>query len=115
MTSKQQSPRRRANGGEGSEKVQLGGEPRKYSRPRGRHQTVAGRAVHRPDGLAVLVQLQELDGEMTVDVRLHRRGPSGISPTSRGFRLATDRAHELATALLDVIAADATGPDHAPD
>lgn len=76
---------------------------------------MSGRIIHRADRLAVLVQLQELDGAMTVDVRLHRRGASGIKPTSRGFRLAIDQAHELATALLDVIAADATGPDHAPD
>lgn len=114
MPPKAKSPRRRANGGEGSIGVQPGGEPSKHSRPRAHHQTVSGRIVHRPDGLSLIVQLQELDGTMTVDVRLHRRGASGIAPTARGFRLGLVEAEALERALSEIIAA-ATGHADVPD
>lgn len=108
------SPRRRANGDEGSKGVQLGGEHTRHSRLQPHHQTVAGRIVHRPDGLAVVVSLDLIDGEPTIDLRLHRRGASGIAPTARGFRLSLDQADELERALSEIIAA-ATGHAHVPD
>lgn len=114
MASRARSPRRRANGGEGFKGVQLGGEPPKHIRPRAHHQTVSSRIVHRPDGLAVVVSLDLIDGEPTIDLRLYRRGASGTAPTARGFRLGLNQAEELERALSDVIAA-ATGYAHVPE
>lgn len=115
MSLKARSPRRRANGDEGSGAVQLAGEHRPDTARPSARQIVSGRIIPRRDGLAVIVQLEVIDGEPTIDLRLWRRGRAGVHPTARGFRLGLGQAHELSAALLDVIAADSTGFDHAPD
>lgn len=115
MALRSRSPRRRANGDEGSGDVQLVGEHPGYSRAPAPRQSISARIVHRPDGLAVVVSLDIMDGEPTIDLRLWRRGRAGVHPTARGFRLGLDQAHELSRALIDVIAADATGFDRAPE
>ncbi len=113
MPHRTRSPRRRAKGDEGSGCVQLAGEHRPDIPLASPRQTACFRIVHRRDGLAVIVQLELIDGEPTIDLRLWRRDRSGVRPTVRGFRLGLDQANELTRALQDVIAADATGFDPA--